>query len=242
MAYKGRFVKERFELLSLPHELIIASGGMESYGQTNFLKGGISFSDKIVAVSQTYAREIQNDQGCGLESLLKKRAKDLSGIINGVDYSVWNPNKDKYIFANYRISNLSGKKVNEIELLNEIGLPLRSQVPLIGMVTRLVEQKGIGLILKSAQKLFENNIQMVILGTGEKKLEHELAALSNKYPDKLKIFLKFDEVLAHKIEAASDIFLMPSMFEPCGLNQMYSHKYGTPPVVHNVGGLADTVS
>ena len=241
MAYQGKFDKERFELLGLPDELVQSEGPMESNGQTNFLKGGISFSDKIVTVSQTYAREIQNDQGCGLESQLKKRVKDLSGIINGVDYSVWNPNKDKHIFANYRISNLSGKKVNKIELLNEIGLPVRSQVPLIGMVTRLVEQKGIALILKSAQKLFENDIQMVVLGTGEKRLEHELAALSNQYPDKLKTFFKFDEVLAHKIEAASDIFLMPSMFEPCGLNQMYSLKYGTPPVVHKVGGLADTV-
>ncbi|MCH9024825.1 MAG: glycogen synthase GlgA [candidate division Zixibacteria bacterium] len=242
MAYQGKFDKERFELLGLPDELVRAPGPLESHGQTNFLKGGISFSDKIVTVSETYAREIQNDQGCGLESLLKKRAKDLSGIINGVDYSVWNPDKDKHIFSRYRISNLSGKKVNKIELLNEIGLPVRNEVPLIGMVTRLVEQKGIGLILESAQKLFENDIQMVILGTGEKKLEHELAALSNQYPDKLKTFLKFDEVLAHKIEAASDIFLMPSMFEPCGLNQMYSFKYGTPPVVHKVGGLADTVS
>ena len=241
MAYQGKFDKERFELLGLPDELFRAPGPMESYGQTNFLKGGISFSDKIVTVSQTYAREIQNDQGCGLESLLKKRAKDLTGIINGVDYSVWNPDKDKHIFSRYRVSNLSGKEVNKIELLNEIGLPVRKEVPLIGMVTRLVEQKGIGLILESAKKLFENDIQMVVLGTGEKKLEHKLAALSDQYPDKLKNFFKFDEVLAHKIEAASDIFLMPSMFEPCGLNQMYSLKYGTPPVVHKVGGLADTV-
>ena len=132
--------------------------------------------------------------------------------------------------------------MNKVEILNEIGLPVRSQVPLVGMVTRLVEQKGIGLILQSAQKLFESNIQMVILGTGDKKLEQELAALCNMYPDKLKTFFEFNEVLAHKIEAASDIFLMPSMFEPCGLNQMYSFKYGTVPVVHKVGGLADTVT
>ncbi|MCH7947449.1 MAG: glycogen synthase, partial [candidate division Zixibacteria bacterium] len=242
MAYQGKFDKERFELLGLPHELINASGAMESCGQTNFLKGGISFSDKIVTVSETYAREIQNDQGCGLESLLKKRASDLSGIINGVDYSVWDPARDRHIFAPYQISNLSGKKVNKIELLNEIGLPVRSQVPLIGLVTRLVEQKGIGLILECSQKLFGSDIQMVILGTGEKKLEQELAALSVQYPDKLKTFFEFNEVLAHKIEAAADIFLMPSMFEPCGLNQMYSFKYGTVPVVHKVGGLADTVT
>ena len=242
MAYQGRFDKERFELLSLPHELIKVSGAMEGSGQTNFLKGGISFSDKIVTVSHTYAKEIQNDQGCGLESLLKKRANDLCGIINGVDYSVWDPAKDKHIFANYQISNLSGKKVNKIELLNEIGLPVRNQVPLIGLVTRLVEQKGIGLILQSAQKLFESDIQMVVLGTGDKKLEQELAALASKYPDKLKAFFEFNEVLAHQIEAASDIFLMPSLFEPCGLNQMYSFKYGTVPVVHKVGGLADTVT
>ena len=242
MAYQGRFDKERFELLGLPHELIKVSGAMEGSGQTNFLKGGISFSDKIVTVSQTYAKEIQNDQGCGLESLLKKRANDLCGIINGVDYSVWDPAKDKHIFANYQISNLSGKKVNKIELLNEIGLPVRNQVPFIGLVTRLVEQKGIGLILQSAQKLFESDIQMVVLGTGDKKLEQELAALASKYPDKLKAFFEFNEVLAHQIEAASDIFLMPSLFEPCGLNQMYSFKYGTVPVVHKVGGLADTVT
>ncbi len=242
MAYQGKFDKERFELLGLPDDLVRKAGKMESFGQTNFLKGGISFSDKIVTVSQTYAKEIQNDQGCGLEKLLKKRANDLCGIINGVDYSVWDPAKDKHIFANYQISNLSGKKVNKIDFLNEIGLSPRSEVPLIGMVTRLVEQKGIGLILQSAQKLFERDIQMVILGTGEKKLEHELSTLSVRYPDKLKTFFEFNEVLAHKIEAASDIFLMPSKFEPCGLNQMYSFKYGTVPVVHKVGGLADTVT
>ena len=242
MAYQGKFDKGRYELLGLPDELIQSAGPMESGGQTNFLKGGISFSDKIVTVSQTYAREIQGKQGCGLGRLLKERAKDLSGIINGVDYAVWNPHKDKHIFSRYQISNLSGKKVNKIELLNEIGLPVRSEVPLIGMVSRLVEQKGIDLILESSQELFNNNIQMVILGTGDKRLERELAALCKLYPDKLKIFFKFDEVLAHKIEAASDIFLMPSMFEPCGLNQMYSLNYGTPPVVHKVGGLADTVS
>ena len=241
MAYQGKFDKGRYYLLGLPDELVQTAGPMENNGKTNFLKGGISFSDKIVTVSQTYAREIQNDQGCGLESLLKERARDLSGIINGVDSAVWNPNTDKNIFSRYRISNLSGKKVNKIELLNEIGLPVRSKVPLIGIVSRLVEQKGIDLILRGSQKLFKNNIQIVILGTGEKRLEFELTALSNLYPDRLKVFLKFDEVLAHKIEAASDIFLMPSMFEPCGLNQMYSLKYGTPPVVHKVGGLADTV-
>lgn len=241
IAYQGKFKKERFALLGLPDKLINSMGPMEFYDETSFLKGGISFADKITTVSETYAKEIQGAQGFGLEEILLTRTKDVSGIVNGVDYSIWAPSTDKLIPHRYLLSNLSGKKMNKIELLNQCGLPVRTETPLIGMVSRLVEQKGLQLIINAASQLFSKDIQMIILGTGDKKIEQQLKVLESNFSDKLKVFLKFDEKLAHTIEAGADFFLMPSIFEPCGLNQMYSLKYGTPPVVHSVGGLADTV-
>ncbi len=242
MAYQGKFPKDRYHLLGLPEELLYATAPMEFFGETNFLKGGISFADKITTVSETYAREIQGAMGCGLEGVLRNRVKDISGILNGVDYSVWSPATDKKIWARYKITNLSGKKINKLKLLKEAGLPFSDKVPLVGMVSRLVEQKGLNLVIESAVKVFEENVRLLVLGTGGQKIEKELKKLERKFPDKVKVFLYFDDVLAHKIEAGSDLYLMPSLFEPCGLNQMYSLKYGTPPIVHAVGGLADTVT
>jgi len=241
MAYQGKFPKVRYHLLGLPEKLLYATAPMEFFGETNFLKGGISFADKVTTVSESYASEIQGELGCGLEGVLRNRAKDVAGILNGVDYSVWSPATDKKIPFRYKSTNLSGKKKDKFELLHEVGLPVKEGTPLIGMVSRLVEQKGLYLIIESADQVFSKDLQLIILGTGDKKIERELKWAESKFPKKLKVFLKFDEALAHKIEAGSDIYLMPSLFEPCGLNQMYSLKYGTPPIVHKVGGLADTV-
>lgn len=242
MAYQGLFKSGRFGLLGLPVEFMKPLGPLEFFGQSNFLKAGILFADKITTVSETYAREIQENLGCGLEGVLKTRKSDLVGIINGVDYKIWSPSIDKNIKFRYSEINLSGKRKNKAELLKKAGLSSRNNAPLIGMITRLVEQKGIQLVIEGCEQLFALNLQLIILGSGDKLFERELINLERKYSKVLKVFLKFDEHLAHMIEAGSDIYLMPSQFEPCGLNQMYSLKYGTPPVVHKVGGLADTVS
>jgi len=243
LAYQGVFEKSCYPKLGLPEELFFATGPFEFYKKVNFLKGAISFADKITTVSPRYAREIQSSSelGCGLDGLLKERADDLTGILNGVDYTVWSPSRDKKIPFNYHRANLSGKKENKVELLRKSGLPIREKTPLIGIISRLVDQKGFDLVTGIADELFKMNIQMVVLGNGEKKYHEFFEKLEQKYPDKLKVYLKFDDKLAHLIEAGADIFLMPSRFEPCGLNQMYSLKYGTVPVVREVGGLADTV-
>lgn len=242
MAYQGRFPKSRYHLLGFPDELHYATAPLEFFGETNFLKGGISFADKVTAVSETYAREIQGPLGCGLEGVLKQKAKDVVGILNGADYSVWSPEKDRLIPFRYKTGNMSGKKKDKVELLKALGWRAAEGVPLVGMISRLIEQKGLNLVIEGAKKLFALNLRLVILGSGDKKIERELKWLESEYPQKLKVFLKFDETLAHQIEAGSDMYLMPSLFEPCGLNQMYSLKYGTPPIVHQTGGLADSVT
>ena len=241
MAYQGKFKTNRYRFLGLPEKLIYATEPLEFYGETNFLKGGISFADKITTVSETYAAEIQGELGCGLEGVLQKRSKDIVGILNGVDYSIWSPAKDNLIPFQFRETNLTGKSKNKAALLKEAGLSNHKGVPLFGMVSRLVEQKGLGLIIEAAEQLFSLNLQLIILGTGDKKSEQTLKSLEKKHSDNLKVYLEFDERRAHLIEAGSDIYLMPSLFEPCGLNQMYALKYGTPPIVHKVGGLADTI-
>jgi len=201
------------------------------------------FADRITTVSPNYAREIQSDPefGCGMEGVLRNRANDVVGILNGVDYTVWSPSRDRVIPYRYHLPNLSGKRSTQVELLNRAGLPVRERTPVIGMISRLVDQKGLDLIDAAADRLFGRDIQMLVLGTGEQRYHDQLLRLQKQYPDKLKVWLTFDDDLAHWIEAGSDIFLMPSRFEPCGLNQMYSLKYGTVPIVHLVGGLADTV-
>lgn len=243
LAYQGTFKGNREKTLDLPKELFYATGALEFYGKVNFLKGAIVFADKITTVSPTYAEEIQStaELGCGLEGVLKKRSHDITGILNGVDYSIWSPSRDKFLTKKYRPSNLSGKKANKTELLNEANLPQRATVPLVGMVTRLADQKGLDLIEKAAEQLFSRDLQIVILGTGDAHYHDLLSRLERMYPDKLKVWLKFDERRAHLIEAGADMFLMPSRYEPCGLNQMYSLKYGTVPIVRAVGGLVDSV-
>ena len=215
---------------------------LEFYGKLNFLKGGIVFSDLITTVSKTYAKEIQTPEyGAGLDGVLKERANDLYGIINGIDYSIWNPETDKYIITNYGIKNLKGKQLCKRALQRKYNLPERD-FPIIGMITRLTDQKGLDLVTNKFQDLMKTDSQFVLLGTGEPRYHELFQAYAKTFPKKVAVKLTFDEQSAHEIEAGSDMFLMPSRFEPCGLNQLYSLKYGTIPIVRNTGGLADTIS
>jgi len=244
LGYQGVFEGKRYRKLGLPEELFYSmTGPFEFYEKVNFLKAAIHYADIISTVSEQYAGEIQSSEefGAGLRGVLKLRKADIRGILNGVDYNIWSPSRDKKIPYHYSISNLTGKRENKVVLLNRAGLPLRDKVPLIGIISRLADQKGFDLIAKCADRLFKLNLQMVVLGTGELKYHDLLMELEKKYPDKLKVYLTFDDDLAHLIEAGADMFLMPSRYEPCGLNQMYSLKYGTVPIVREVGGLADTV-
>ncbi|MEW5795742.1 MAG: glycogen synthase GlgA [Candidatus Zixiibacteriota bacterium] len=244
LGYQGLFDGDRFAALDLPAEMFYAvTGALEFYGKVNFLKCGIRMADKITTVSPRYAREIQSSDefGCGLEGVLADRAADLFGIINGVDYSIWSPKTDSLVPHRYGLSNLTGKRMNKVELLNQAGLPVRERTPLIGMVTRLTAQKGIDLLISAAGDIFSSDYQMIILGAGDAEYQSALKRLESRYPDKLKVFLEFNDTLAHLIQAAADMFLMPSRYEPCGLNQMYALRYGTVPVVRAVGGLVDTV-
>ncbi len=244
LGYQGLFEAERFEKLGLPEELMYAmTGALEFYEKTNFLKGGVMLADKVTTVSEQYAEEIQSDDefGCGLEGVLSDRSEDLTGIINGVDYTLWSPQKDKKTPSKFNLSNLSGKRTCKVELMGKAGLPIRDKVPLVGMVTRLTSQKGVDLLVEAAEDVFDMSLQLIILGTGDEEYHKALKELEAEYPDRLKVYLEFNDELAHSIVAGSDIYLMPSKYEPCGLNQLYALKYGTVPVVRKVGGLADTV-
>ncbi len=243
LAYQGIFPAETFPKLNLPYELFAPGGPVEYWEKVNYLKSAIMFADKITTVSPTYAREIQssNEYGMGLEGVLKSRSDDLVGILNGVDYEIWSPKRDPLIPYNYFIANLSNKKRNKLELLRQAGLPMRSEQPLLGMISRLDSQKGFDILSEILDDILKMDVQFVLLGTGAQEYHEFFQKLEKEYPDKLKAFLKFDNALAHLIEAGADIFVMPSRYEPCGLNQMYSMKYGTVPVVRRTGGLADTV-
>ena len=242
LAYQGMFDQQTFTDLHLPAELWHMNG-LEYYNQLSFIKGGLAYADKISTVSPTYAIEIlQPEFGYGLDGLLKNRSKDLSGILNGIDESYWNPGTDNYLKQKYNRRSLDKKSLNKTELQKELNLPVDKSTPMMGMVSRLVEQKGLDIILQTLEALLSMPVQLVILGTGETHYEILLLEWAQKYPDKLKVIIGYDESLAHQIEAASDIYMMPSTFEPCGLNQLYSLRYGTLPIVTQVGGLADTVT
>jgi starch synthase len=244
LGYQGVFAAETFKKIGVSDELFYAvTGPLEFFGKVNFLKGGVVMADKISTVSHSYAQEIQSTDefGAGLQDVLRSRSADLTGIVNGVDYTVWSPTRDKKVPYRYNLANLSGKKKTKIELINKAGLPVRDTTPLIGIISRLADQKGFDLIEEAADRLFAMDIQMILLGTGDEKYHVLFTDLEKKYPDKLKVYLTFDDSLAHWIEAGADMFLMPSRYEPCGLNQLYSLKYGTVPIVRKVGGLADTV-
>lgn len=218
---------------------------MEFYGKLNLLKTGLTFADSINTVSHTYAQEIQNDPlGCGLEGVLQQRSEVLSGIVNGVDYEIWDPRTDANLPRRYGPHDWrAGKAANKAVLQNELGLPQRADVPLIALIGRLSEQKGWDLVLEAiSQWVRTSDAQWAILGTGEQNYHDALGNLARDYPHKVAARFEFSDPLAHRMEAAADIFLMPSRFEPCGLNQLYSLKYGTVPVVRATGGLVDTVT
>jgi len=247
LAYQGLFWHWDMPLLGLDWRLFNHEQ-LEFYGKLNFLKAGIVFSDAITTVSPTYAREIQTPYyGCGLEGVLAQRRDRLTGIVNGVDYAVWNPETDPHIAANYNPETVTLKKpICKAALQRRYRLPEKPKVPLLGIVSRLVEQKGIHLVGKTAESWLTSSTtsdgaQLVVLGDGDPVYHRMLRDLQARHPDRVGLTLGFDEVLAHQIEAGADIFLMPSEYEPSGLNQLYSLKYGTVPVVRATGGLADTI-
>lgn len=245
LAYQGLYSRDVFNALDLPQSFW-HSDSIEFYDLMSFMKGGLIYSDHITTVSPTYAREICSYEfGYGLEGLLSLRAGQgrLTGILNGIDNNEWNPETDQYLPHTYSAANLKAKYQNKTALQNEYGLPQKDDALLIGLISRLVSQKGVDLSIGALSKLLQSgaNIQFVCLGSGEQSYEQDLRVLRAHYPDKVGVKIGYDEGLSHRIEAGSDVFLMPSRFEPCGLNQLYSLRYGTLPVVRNTGGLADTV-
>jgi len=242
LAYQGIFPAVHFGLTGLPAEAF-SPQGMEFWGNCNFLKAGLVYSDILTTVSRGYSLEIQTAAlGHGLDGVLRERRDRLHGILNGIDTEAWNPETDPLIPCRYSATDLSGKRRCKKELIAELGLPAESrETPLLSMISRLAGQKGFDLIEDIMNDLMELPLSLVILGTGDALIERRLKEFANLYPEKLRMLACFDESLAHRIEAASDIFLMPSRYEPCGLNQMYSLRYGTVPVVHATGGLDDSV-
>ncbi|WJW74897.1 glycogen synthase GlgA [Thiohalobacter sp. IOR34] len=241
LAYQGLFDAALLGELGLPPHWW-SMEALEFHGRLSFIKGGLVFADRLTTVSPTYAREICTPQfGYGLEGLLRHRQDRLSGILNGADYQHWNPGKDPHLAANYNGRSLAGKAVDKAALQREFGLPERPQTPLLAHIGRLVEQKGVDLILGALPRLMEEDVQLVVLGSGEAQLEAALREAQAAHPQRIGVRIGYDEPLAHRIEAGADLFLMPSRFEPCGLNQIYSLRYGTVPVVRRTGGLADTV-
>jgi starch synthase len=241
MAYQGLYPMQSVYSLNLPGQLWNPNG-LEFHGMLSFIKGGIAYADRITTVSPTYALEIQTPTfGYGLEGLLSYRRDNLVGIINGIDTHEWNPEIDPHIPQHYNVHSLHEKRINKMELQKRLNLPVNDHVPLFGLIGRLVEQKGIDMVIDCLPEMVELPMQFVLLGNGDKSFEQRLQNLARLYPDKIVISINYDESLAHLIEAGSDIFLMPSRFEPCGLNQMYSQRYGTIPIVRRTGGLADTV-
>ncbi|HEV2418606.1 MAG TPA: glycogen synthase GlgA [Terriglobia bacterium] len=242
LSYQGLFPPEVLPQISLDGS-IFSIDGLEFYGKVNFLKGGLLFSDFITTVSRKYAAEIQTPEfGCGLEGVLRNRAGRLQGILNGVDYDVWNPAIDKLIPSSYSPLKLAGKKACKTALLERMGAAKPdADCPVIGIVSRFAAQKGFDLIAHLAEKLARMDAIVVALGTGEPEYEQLFRQLAADYPQKFLVKVAYDNEIAHWIEAGADIFLMPSRYEPCGLNQIYSLKYGTPPVVRATGGLDDTI-
>ena len=244
LAYQGMFPKRAMDELGLPWELFVPTG-LEFYDQLSFLKAGIAFSDALTTVSPGYAQEIQTPEaGWGLDGLLRIRNHVLYGILNGVDVQEWNPGKDRYLPYHYGADDLSGKAKCKAALLNDFRLSRgggERGPPVFGIVSRLVAQKGFDILLPALSWLLEQDVRFVGLGSGEIRFEQGLRSLQRRFPEKAGLFIGYDSALAHLIEAGSDFFLMPSLYEPCGLNQMYSLLYGTIPVVRRVGGLEDTV-
>ena len=243
MGYQGLYDPDSMAMAGFPPEYFYPLSPFEFWGKMNFLKAGIHFADVITTVSERYAEEIQSGEeyGFGLQGVLNARREDLVGILNGIDVKIWNPRTDRWIAARFDAESLEAKAVCKAALLEETGLPAEPERPLVGMISRLAEQKGFDLIEAAADRLFKLPARWVLLGSGSKRYEDFFTALENRFPDRLRFRKGFDDPLAHRIEAGADFFLMPSRYEPCGLNQMMSMRYGTVPVVRWTGGLADTV-
>ncbi len=242
LAYQGIYNKDILDECGIDKSYFNING-IEFYGKVNYMKAGIVFSDRITTVSPTYAKEILTPEyGYKLDGILKSRQKDLSGIINGIDYSVWDPETDASIYANYGPGDLSPKKECKKELLSRLfGNSVDAEKPLLGVVSRLSEQKGFDLLVDIMERIMDHDLYLVILGTGEEKYHNMLSTLQKKYSSKFSLTLGYSDKMSREIYSGSDIFLMPSNYEPCGLGQLISLKYGTIPVVRNTGGLADTI-
>ncbi|MBR9977969.1 MAG: glycogen synthase GlgA [Bacteroidetes bacterium] len=241
-AFQGVFPKESFPKTGLPPK-VFKTDGLEFHGDINLMKAGLMYADAITTVSPTYAKEIRSgkEYGFGLEGVFKKKARRTVGILNGMDAQLWNPEVDTMIAQTYSAEKLDRKQENKKALCERFHLPYDQTIPLIGVVSRLAEQKGFDLIEEKLDELMKLDLQLVVLGSGEKRYEDLLTRAMKKYKKKVGVHIGFDEALAHLIEAGADMFLMPSKYEPCGLNQMYSLRYGTLPIVRSTGGLADTV-
>ena len=242
IGYQGLFPPEILPLLMLPWDLFTISR-LEYFGQVNFLKGGLVMADAISTVSRKYAQEIQTSEyGFGLEGVLRTRNSNVAGILNGVDYNEWSPETDKYIAANFSAEDLSGKKKCKQDLLAQFGIAnTETELPVIGIVSRFAEQKGFDLISQIVDRLAREEMILTVLGSGDASYEEMFRRLQRHYPHKIAVKIAYDNKLAHKVEAGADMFLMPSHYEPCGLNQIYSLKYGTVPIVRATGGLDDTI-
>jgi len=241
LAFQGNFERDRVAALGLP-PASLGIDGLEFHGRLSFLKAGLVFADAVATVSPNYAREIQSDSlGFGMQGVLRARRDSLYGILNGIDTRLWDPETDPLIASRYGSATLDRKRPNKEALQRRLGLEIAADVPLLGTVGRLTQQKGIDLIAEAAPRLVALPAQLAVLGAGERELERLLRGIAEKYPGKISVVTAYDEALAHGIEAGADLFLMPSRFEPCGLNQMYSQRYGTPPVAHATGGLVDSI-
>jgi starch synthase len=241
IANQGEFnFKTTFPKLGLSDKV---ADDFKHKGKLNFMKAGLSFADHITTVSPSYGKELlaDGDLTNGLNAVLKKRKDVFTPIVNGIDTTIWTPDKDKLIAKRFTAATLEKKDENKRDLVSKFGLEYDPETPVIAMISRLVEQKGFGLLKKAAEKLFAKNIQLIVLGEGDKDIEDWLREMAKKYPKKVAVKIGFDETLSHVIEAGADMFLMPSFFEPCGLNQLYSFAYGTVPIVRATGGLIDTV-
>ena len=243
IGYQGSFPKNTLFKAEINPKYFESPGQVEQDGKFNFLKAGISFADVINTVSETYAEELMLPEfSFGMDRVLEYRSEDFYGILNGIDYNIWNPENDKHILSNYSFRNLTGKLKNKKELLKKFGLTYNEKIPVIGIISRLAIQKGFDILLTSMEYLMSLDLQIVLLGSGEYEYESGFNDFAHKYPNKFGIHLGYSNSLSHLIEAGADMFLMPSHYEPCGLNQIYSLKYGSIPIVRKTGGLADTVN
>ena len=241
LAFQGVFDFWKVDAIRVPAETRTHDGA-EFFGRFSFLKAGLVYADAINTVSPTYAHEIQQETlGFGMDGVLRERSDRLFGVLNGIDTSVWDPQADAWLASRYGPLTLEKKRENKIALKYKLNMGGSNDIPLMAMVTRLTHQKGIDLVIQAADTLLKLPAQLVVVGTGDRDLVQGLQALHAKYPDEIALYIGFDEGLAHLVEAGADMFLMPSRFEPCGMNQMYSQRYGTPPIANATGGLVDTV-